>query len=127
MIAGRIHLCGRTFRILMDTEALGRVAACASAGIDGPAGEAETKRFMLAVIDPRDQVRWARLAAAITADFYTVACAEAIAAITGRAARSEDADDRQWAWDMRNAIERFQSGEVSAFAEMAARQAARWA
>jgi hypothetical protein len=46
-----------------------------------------------------------------------------VAVINRRAAYSPDAELRQWGWSVREAIERFQGGEASAFADLAARNA----
>ena len=120
MIAGTAELGGSRVRVLFAPDALARVAAAATLGIDGPHGLAETRRFLHAVIHPADQARYARAAAADP----VAAAATAIAVILAHAAASPDPDVRDWAAAFRTAIVRFQAGHQRAFADLAIANAA---
>jgi hypothetical protein len=123
MIAGVVDHEGKSYRVHANYAAVGRLAAAASLGIDGYAGQAEVSRFTYHVIDKRDRRRYCNhVRLQPGEDVFGAKCVSAIGA---HAARSPDAETRQWAADLLAAIEEFRAGDSEAFTRLAHANAAR--
>lgn len=120
-VAGTVEHNSRRYRVKTDFEALARLAAAASADLQGDAGRAEVWRFFHHVIDRRDYNRYARSVARTDQD--VVLGAKCIAVILAYAAASPDPELSQWAADFRQAIVEFRAGETEAFTNLARRNA----
>lgn len=113
-IAGVTEINGKRYRVRADPDALARLAAAAEFG----AGAEETRRFLRDVIDPRDQLRFARASARASAGDYTAAVQRCIAVICAWAEGHEDPDMREWAEGFRLAVTDHQQGDPQAFTRL---------
>jgi hypothetical protein len=122
MIAGTIELGKGRFRVQANDaawDAVGRLAAAASLGMDGREGLAETTQFLRSVIDRRDWPRFARAAARAPEAEYKTSASTCIGLILRAAEQHPDPSMRSWGTDFKAAAARFQAGDQTAFAELA--------
>lgn len=127
MIAGKVTLGNTTVRVHANTAAVGRLAAAATLGMAGRAGDSEATRFTYDVVDCRDRERWKRAVAQASRDEHVAALAEMVSLILARMEADPDPDNREWARLVSGAWDRFRAGDRHAFEELAMRMAVKWA